>query len=809
MFLFLYGIMKKEEVITVFEKIENYSLVIMSSWLKKELLLTLSRKKKLISSKIMTKDEFKRHYFFDYNEKTIVYCMDKYHLKYDIVLEYLQAMYSLGNQQVATTGKLSLLKEIKEDLEANHLLIFDPFFLDDLEGKTIAVYDEDNLEPYERNLFNSLGATLISNPKKMVPKVIVSSFSTIDEEISYCASEIIHLFNRQVPISNILVVALGSEYQQPLNRIFNWYHLPLDLNTSISLYETEIGRRALTRLNSCSDFLELITQLNEDYPHQQEVLNQLISIFNCYYWWDEPLTKFYSLLEAELKKTKLAQVHLKNAIRVISLDEMTDDSSMYYFVLGFNQENIPTVYQDVDILTDEEKQVVGLLTSDEKNIREKEKIKNKLASTQHLFISYKEKSAFNAYNPSLLIEEWQLSVEKKKVSYQDSHQFNQIVLAEKLDRLNKYGVIEDQLEELYTTYPSLSYLTYQNQFTGINLDDLYRHLNHKLLLSYSSIDNFYRCSFRYYLANILKLNLFEESLVTNIGTIFHDVLSHYLDADFDFEQAFSSALEKYSFKANELLLVSKLKDELKFDLDTLKKQQNYTKFDQELHEEKIYLPVGSGEVRVTFMGVIDKIMYVKKPEATYLSIVDYKTGNLPDNLNGTVYGIGMQLPVYLHLLLHSDKFRNPIVVGIYLQRIINKELHRELGKSYLTQKENNLKLVGYSLEDEEILSEFDMTYQDSQLIRGMKMGKNGFYHYSKVLNADKFKQLDKIVDSKIKEASTKILAGDFRINPKQIGKDLVGCLYCPYQDICFKREEDIVYLKEYKNLEFLGGEEDA
>ena len=127
MFLFLYGIMKKEEVITVFEKIENYSLVIMSSWLKKELLLTLSRKKKLISSKIMTKEEFKRHYFFDYNEKTIAYCMEKYHLKYDIVLEYLQAIYSLENQQV-TTGKLSLLKEIKEDLEANHLLIFDERF---------------------------------------------------------------------------------------------------------------------------------------------------------------------------------------------------------------------------------------------------------------------------------------------------------------------------------------------------------------------------------------------------------------------------------------------------------------------------------------------------------------------------------------------------------------------------------------------------------------------------------------------------------------------------------------------------------
>ena len=50
---------------------------------------------------------------------------------------------------------------------------------------------------------------------------------------------------------------------------------------------------------------------------------------------------------------------------------------------------------------------------------------------------------------------------------------------------------------------------------------------------------------------------------------------------------------------------------------------------------------------------------------------------------------------------------------------------------------------------------------------------------------------------------------DFKINPKRIGKDLIGCQYCKFQDICFRREEDIVSFKEYKKLDFLGGEEDA
>ena len=206
------------------------------------------------------------------------------------------------------------------------------------------------------------------------------------------------------------------------------------------------------------------------------------------------------------------------------------------------------------------------------------------------------------------------------------------------------------------------------------------------------------------------------------------------------------------------------------------------------------------------MGIIDKIMYLEKNQKTYMSIIDYKTGTLPDNLNHTIYGIGMQLPVYLYLIEKSKKYPDAEVIGIYLQKIINKELKRELGKEYLKNKENNLKLVGYSIEDEDLLEMFDYTYRDSNLIKGMKVGNNGFYKYSKVLSKEKFQKLSNLVENKVKEATTTILDANFQINPKQIGKELVGCKYCKYKDICFYQEKDIVRLKEYKNLDFLGDE---
>ena len=65
-----------------------------------------------------------------------------------------------------------------------------------------------------------------------------------------------------------------------------------------------------------------------------------------------------------------------------------------------------------------------------------------------------------------------------------------------------------------------------------------------------------------------------------------------------------------------------------------------------------------------------------------------------------------------------------------------------------------------------------------------------------------------ITDKKIDEAISNISNGCFDINPKKIGMVNEGCSYCQFKNICFMTESDLVYLKEYKNMEFLGGDED-
>ena len=93
------------------------------------------------------------------------------------------------------------------------------------------------------------------------------------------------------------------------------------------------------------------------------------------------------------------------------------------------------------------------------------------------------------------------------------------------------------------------------------------------------------------------------------------------------------------------------------------------------------------------------------------------------------------------------------------------------------------------------------------MIRGLKMTKeHKFDRYAKILSADNFTQIVTIVDKLIEEAFTAIENGEFAINPKEIERKNVSCLYCHYQDICYKRYENKVELKHRTIEDILGGE---
>ena len=114
--------------------------------------------------------------------------------------------------------------------------------------------------------------------------------------------------------------------------------------------------------------------------------------------------------------------------------------------------------------------------------------------------------------------------------------------------------------------PSAKQESYDSSFKGISKDKLRDYLDGKLTLSYSAMNSYYQCGFRYYLSNVLKLNLFPNTFYTVLGNIYHDVLSKYKREGFNFSDVYDEVVKKYeevySYDDRERFFIDYLKGEL-------------------------------------------------------------------------------------------------------------------------------------------------------------------------------------------------------------------------------------------------------
>lgn len=788
-----------------YDVLENDSILIVPSQIKEKILTEMDKKSKLFNVKLMEINEFKRKYFFDYTTETIFYVMKHYNYDYEFSLDIINNLYFLSSENY-DHEKLKFLLNIKNELINNNLLIFDNVFKIALENKKIYVYGYDYINNFYKKAFSALNVNYIDqNISKFNHDIM--EFDTIQDEVIFVANKICELIENKIDLNKIKIINPSSDYNATIKRIFNLFNLPFYFNNNY-LISTKISNNFFEILSN--DIVETLEKLKETISLNDELeqteYNQIVKICNKYNWCSNFLDIKNNLIY-EFSNTKIDIKKEANYIEFVSLENNFFYDDEYVFLIGFNQNTYPKIVKDDDFLNDEVKKFLSLETTTEINKINYNILVNKLYSIKNLFISYKLKSPFNSFYRSQIIDDLNLNVVKNyNCNIHYSVLNDKLNLAITLDNYLKYGEESQDLELLYSNYPSINYKTYNNQYTKIDENLFRKYLNNKLSLSYSSINNFYKCSFRYYMENILNLQISSNEFSLFIGNLFHYILSIMYNGDFNFSDSFKTYVnENYEFNTyKERFFINKLKKELEFIIDNIKEQDKFTNFDSHKFEQLIKIDLSKDNYDITFKGIIDKISYKKEAGNTLISIIDYKTGNPNLNLNNIIYGIDMQLCIYAYLSSKLKLFANPLLVGIYLQKILNNEININKNKQYITMKQENLKLQGYSNSNESILKVFDNTYTDSKLIKGMKVSSKGFYAYSKVFDQAMLNSILNIVENNIDEARDKILNREFYINPKKIGvKNLMGCENCTYKELCFMTEDNIINLKEYKNLEFL------
>ena len=761
----------------------------------------------LFNIKVMSLKEVLNKYYFTYDEKTIYYLVSKYNYNIDVAKMYLDNMKYVDTKDYAS-NRIRKIIELRDELKDNDLLIYNNNFKNYLNNKNILIYNYYDLNKFDYKFIKELE----SNNKVTIYNEEVSEYihkciymaDTIEDEISFIASDIVEKINTGIDINNIKICGINGEYESIIKRIFNWYNIPITIDNS-TLYSTTIGQDFINNIfNNREDVIEY---LNNKYDTKDEeissVINKIVKILNKYVWVDN-IIDVKELIIDDTKNTKINNSSYTNEVKIInSLNESSEEDFVY--LVGFNQGDIPKSYKDEDYFNDLLKEKLGIDTTIDINEREYNTWLFDIKKTKNLIITSKKISSLGEHYLSSLNDDLNLEVKDIEIAYNYSNLYNKIKLTEKLDTLVKYNEKDNDLEYLYNNYKDISYNTYDSSYKGIDKDKLQEYLNKKLTLSYSAMNSYYQCGFRYYLSNILKLNIYEETFYTVLGNLFHEVLSNYYKDGFDLNKEYYKYLDEctYEFDDREKFFLEYLESELEFIINTIIKQNETNNLNNILAEEKIEIDKSRNNLDIVFKGFVDKIMI--NDDESIMSIIDYKTGNPKLNLNNSIYGLDLQLPVYIYLA--RSRFSKSRVAGFYLQKILNSEIVKDFKHSYLELKEDKLKLQGYSNSSIEVLEQFDNGYMDSHVIKGMKTSSKGISS-KKILDDDKIEKLSNIVSNKIDEAIDGIIKAEFKINPKRIGMENVGCEFCSFKDICFMKEEMIENLKEYKNMEFLGGDVD-
>lgn len=764
------------------------NVVITNEFNKIELLKKINMEKKFNNNKFLGFKELKKKLFFDYDDRALEYIINKYNVNINIAKIYLDNLYFLKD---IDDEKVKFLNELRKELDEQNLLIYDDKFRKYMLNQKVTIYGKDVLTKEEKLILDGIDYKLEKLEKNSY-KPCVYEAKDICEEVEHVIIEIKKLLKKGININNIKLIA-SKEYYKHLEYYFKLFKVPINIESSTSFLSLSISKEFLKFYDN-KEIDEVIEYLSGKYSNVNElitIINKSVQVKN------KNIRKEF--IKRDLKQAKVSNAIYKNAIELHSLEEVYCESD-YVFLLGFNIGSYPKVEKDDDFLSDNIKNKLGLDTSLEINKINKDNVINLIYNIPSLSISYSMHGDNGALYPSSLIEDLGLEVKKididKKVSF--SKKYSELEYAIDLDNLYKYND-ESKYLKIYQNNLNIPYREYNNKFTSVDNTLLKERLEEGVTLSYTSLENFNECSFRYYLSKVLNLDVFEETFKTIIGQIVHHILEIGINKEIDIEKEISLFIKEldFEFKERELFYIHVLAKEIDFLLKYLKEQRKTSSLNDYLFETELNVEKKYNGVKVNFKGFIDKVMTTKYNDKEVIAVVDYKTGDKNIKLDTLEYGLNMQLPIYLYLLKTSDRFKDSIIAGFYIERVLNNVLNRDKVKSLETLKKENLRLSGYTNSNETIMNLLDSNYKDSKMIKGLRFKKDGsFYSTSKVLSNEEMNNLIIKVNEIIDDVIKNIVEGNFNINPKVLGGKNISCTYCKFKDICFKTKDDEVLLNE-------------
>lgn len=202
----------------------------------------------------------------------------------------------------------------------------------------------------------------------------------------------------------------------------------------------------------------------------------------------------------------------------------------------------------------------------------------------------------------------------------------------------------------------------------------------------------------------------------------------------------------------------------------------------------------SEDERMRLQGRIDRIDVCREDGRTYVRIIDYKSGNTRFDLTSIYYGLQLQLVVYLNAAMDALKRNGQGEVhpaGMFYYHIEDPLLDYEESADPEQKLLKALAWNGLANGDRRVLELMDQELLTGSDILPVRLKKDGGYTAaSSVADDRQFQLLAGHVQKKLLEYGERILKGDIRMLPYELG-DEDACRFCSYHSVCgFDRKVD-------------------
>lgn len=208
------------------------------------------------------------------------------------------------------------------------------------------------------------------------------------------------------------------------------------------------------------------------------------------------------------------------------------------------------------------------------------------------------------------------------------------------------------------------------------------------------------------------------------------------------------------------------------------------------------LELQEGSVTLTVGGKIDRVDGYVRGDTLYLKVVDYKTGTKQFHLSDLLYGLNLQMFLYLMMLQQADLQKVLKACGNDAARI------QPAGALYVPAKDpfvsfqpgDDPELVQKALDKE--LRRIGLVLDDSDLLEAMESGgtfrflpverkKGGdFTAASCVASAAQMGRLLRKTEDCLRRIARQIAEGDIEATPYRTGREDTPCRFCDYKEAC-------------------------